>query len=126
MQPRKLLAATAMILAAFGVTTADSAAAHAAPLPGHVFAPYFESWMGQDPAALSQQSGAKHLTMAFIQTASQGSCTPLWNGDTSMPIASSTFGSSISAIQSAGGDVIPSFGGFTADDTGTELADSCT
>jgi hypothetical protein len=126
MHPRKLLAATALILAAFGVTTVNPTAANAAPLPGHVFAPYFEAFLGDDPATLSQQSGAKHLTMAFIQTASPGSCTPLWNGDTSMPIASSTFGSSIAKIQSAGGDVIPSFGGFTADDTGTEIADSCT
>jgi hypothetical protein len=126
MHPRTLLAAIAMILAAFGVTTVNATAAGAAPLPGHVFAPYFEAFLGDDPAALSQQSGAKHLTMAFIQTASRGSCTPLWNGDTSMPIASSTFGDSISKIKAAGGDVIPSFGGFTADDTGTEIADSCT
>ena len=28
--------------------------------------------------------------------------------------------------QRAGGDVIPSFGGYAADTTGTELADSCT
>jgi hypothetical protein len=123
---RAILTAIITTLAAFGIGAAGTTTAHAATMPNHVFAPYFEAWTGDDPAALSQQSGSKYLTMAFLQTAAQGSCTPYWNGDTSMPVAASTFGSSISSIQAAGGDVIPSFGGFTADDTGTELADSCT
>jgi hypothetical protein len=116
----------ASILAAFGLVSVGTGTAGAAPLPSHVFAPYFEAWTGDDPAALSQQSGAKYLTMAFIQASTQGSCTPYWNGDPGSPIASSTFGSAISSIHSAGGDVIPSFGGYTADNTGTEIADSCT
>jgi hypothetical protein len=91
-----------------------------------VFSPYFEAWMGNDPAALAQQSGNKYLTMAFLQANTQGSCTAYWNGDTGSPISSSTFGSAISSIHSSGGDVIPSFGGYTADNTGTEIADSCT
>src|SRR5947199_3635146 len=64
--------------------------------------------------------------MAFLQTASAGSCTVVWNGDSGMPVSSSTFGSAIASIRSRGGDVVPSFGGFTADTNGTELADSCT
>ncbi|GLZ39574.1 hypothetical protein Acsp05_31980 [Actinokineospora sp. NBRC 105648] len=95
-------------------------------MPARVFAPYFEAWTGENPATLSAASGAKYLTMAFLQTASPGSCTALWNGDTSMPISSSTFGAAINTIKANGGDVIPSFGGYTADTTGTELADSCT
>src|SRR5690348_7325887 len=131
MQVRKQLLASAAALATgaatVGVMLAGSGPALAAtPIPAHVFAPYFEAWTGADPATLSQQSGAKYLTMAFLQAATKGSCTAYWNGDSSMPISSSTFGSSISAIQAAGGDVIPSFGGYTADDTGTEIADSCT
>jgi hypothetical protein len=102
-----------------------AAAPRATPLPTHVFAPYFEAWTGADPATLATNSGAKYLTMAFIQAATKGSCTPYWNGDTSLPIASSSFGSSISSMQSSGGDAIPSFGGFTADNGGTEIADSC-
>jgi hypothetical protein len=43
-----------------------------------------------------------------------------------MPVASKTFGSDISALQAAGGDAIPSFGGYTADTTNTDIADSCT
>ncbi|MFF0791458.1 glycosyl hydrolase family 18 protein [Streptomyces spiralis] len=119
------VAATAAASVGLALTSTGTAQA-ATPLPSHVFAPYFEAWTGDSPAALSAQSGAKHLTMAFLQTASAGSCTPYWNGDTSMPIAASTFGSDIRTIQADGGDVIPSFGGYTADTTGTEIADSCT
>jgi Ricin-type beta-trefoil lectin domain/Glycosyl hydrolases family 18 len=104
----------------------STAAADATALPAHVFAPYFEAYNGDNPVTLSQESGAKYLTFAFIQTASAGSCTAYWNGDTSEPISSSTFGSDISQIQAAGGNVIPSFGGYTADTTGTDIADSCT
>ncbi|AXI79912.1 glycosyl hydrolase family 18 protein [Peterkaempfera bronchialis] len=122
-------ALTALLTAAAfaGPTAVGGGAAQAAtPLPNRVFAPYFEAWTGDSPAALAAQSGAKHLTMAFLQTASKGSCTPYWNGDSSMPVSAATFGSDISTIKANGGDVIPSFGGYTADNTGTELADSCT
>lgn len=124
---RAALTAAATTVAALGLTSMAGAPAQAAtPLPTHVFAPYFESWTGESPAALSAQSGAKHLTMAFLQTAAKGSCTAYWNGDTSLPVAASSFGADIKTIQGRGGDVIPSFGGFTADTTGTEIADSCT
>src|SRR3954471_1732437 len=81
---RAVLTAIITALAAFGIATAGTTTAHAAPMPDHVFAPYFESLTGEDPATLAQQSGAKYLTMAFIQTATRVSCTPYWNGDTSM------------------------------------------
>ncbi|MFG3225660.1 glycosyl hydrolase family 18 protein [Kitasatospora sp. NPDC048194] len=121
------LTACATLAASAGLVAAGTGSAQAAtPLPSRVFAPYFEAWTGQSPATLASQSGAKYLTMAFLQAATKGSCTPYWNGDTSMPVSSSTFGSDIAAIRANGGDVIPSFGGYTADNTGTELADSCT
>ena len=124
---RAALAAFATVAAAGGFVLAGAAAANAATaIPTHVFAPYFEAWTGDSPSALSSQSGAKYLTMAFLQTASSGSCTVDWNGDTSMPVSSSTFGSDISSIQAGGGNVIPSFGGYTPDTTNTEIADSCT
>ena len=62
----------------------------------------------------------------FLQTAQPGSCTAYWNGDTTQPIAASSYGADITAIQARGGNAIPSFGGYSADTTGTELADSCT
>ncbi|RKE22356.1 glycosyl hydrolase family 18 protein [Streptomyces sp. TLI_171] len=120
-----LLATGAMAAASLGLISAPAAQA-ATPLPQHVFAPYFEAWTGESPAALAAQSGAKHLTMAFLQAATKGSCTALWNGDTSMPVSNAVFGADIATIRAGGGDVIPSFGGYTADNTGTEIADSCT
>ena len=125
---RSLVAGLATVAAAAGALVGTAGAAHAAatPLPAHVSAPYFEAYNGDSLSGLASSSGNKYLSMAFIQTASKGSCTPLWNGDTSLPIASANFGSDISSIQAGGGNVIPSFGGYTADDTGTEIADSCT
>jgi hypothetical protein len=127
-----VLAALAAVTAVIGSTAPSVSAATrpaSAPLPNQVFAPYFETYdSSTDLAALSQQSGAKYLTLAFLQTAQPGSCTAFWNGDTTKPIAPAptSFGADIAAIQAAGGNVIPSFGGYAADTTGTELADSCT
>ena len=95
------------------------------PLPAHLFTPYFQAYTDASPAAQSRASGAKYLTMAFLQTAQTGSCEILWNGDPTKPVARSTFGADIAKIRARGGDVIPSFGGFSADDTATEIADSC-
>ncbi|HZR51049.1 MAG TPA: carbohydrate binding domain-containing protein [Streptosporangiaceae bacterium] len=124
--------AAAAILAGLAASPAPATAATttattaATAIPARVFSPYFEAYNGDSPLTLFQQSGAKYLVMAFIQTASTGSCTAFWDGDSSTPIASSTFGSDIAAIQAAGGNVIASFGGFTADHDATDIADSCT
>jgi hypothetical protein len=113
--------------AASTVSTASAGGWFSPGLPQHVFAPYFETYdTSAGPAALAQQSGNKYLSLAFLETAQPGSCTAYWNGDTSEPISPASFGSDIAAIQAKGGNVIPSFGGYTADTTGTELADSCT
>jgi hypothetical protein len=125
------LATATATLAGVGFT-APGASAGSWPggsvLPRQVFAPYFETYdtAGGSLADLSQESGARYLSLAFLQTAQAGSCTVYWNGDTSEPVSYSSFGSDIAAIQAAGGNVIPSFGGYAADTTGTELADSCT
>jgi hypothetical protein len=119
--------AAAAGLAAGSLGAAPAGAATGTPLPAHVFAPYVETYdTSSSPSTLSQESGAKYLTFAFLQTASAGSCTAYWNGDTSTPIAQSSFGGDISAMQAAGGNAIPSFGGYSADSTGTDIADSCT
>ena len=130
------LAAGTTALVALGVTTAgasvgaNAASGHGAssrPLPYRVFAPYYEMYdTSTDLATLSAQSGAKDLSLAFLQTAASGSCTAYWDGDTSQPIAASSFGSDIAEIQAHGGNVIPSFGGYAADTTNTDIADSCT
>ena len=125
---RTLLTGLATAVASAGLAlTGGAGTAHAAtPLPAHVFAPYFEAYNGDSLSGLASASGNKFLTMAFIQTPSVGSCTPYWNGDTGLPIASSSFGADISTLKAGGGDVIPSFGGYAADNGGTEIADSCT
>jgi hypothetical protein len=99
-----------------------------APLPYRVFAPYFETYdlSAGSLAAQSQESGDRFLSLAFLETPTAGSCVADWNGNTSQPIGYASFGSDIAAIQARGGNVIPSFGGYTADTTDTELADSCT
>jgi chitodextrinase len=124
---RALLTGLATAAATAGLALTGGGTAHAATaLPPHLSAPYFEAWNGDSLSGLAAASGNKYLTMAFIQTSSAGSCTPYWNGDSSMPISQANFGGDIDAIQAGGGDVIPSFGGYTADNTGTEIADSCT
>ena len=95
------------------------------PLPAHVFAPYFEAYLSDSPAALTRESGARFLTLAFIPAPSAGSCAIDWNGDPATLIAPSTYGSDIAGIRAAGGDVVPSFGGYSADHSGAEIADSC-
>jgi hypothetical protein len=128
------LATGAAAVVTLGFATAGASAAVSAgagpvarPLPHQVFAPYYETYdTSGDMATQSQQSGARFLSLAFLETATAGSCTAYWNGDTSEPIAASSFGADIAEIQHAGGNVIPSFGGYTADTTNTDIADSCT
>ena len=122
-----VLAAAALL--ATGTATQASAAGrgHAPrPLPAHIFAPYFEGYTSDNPATLAASSGSKYLTLAFIQTPAPGSCTLDWNGNPATPVAWSTYGADIAAMRAAGGDVIPSFGGYNADHAGEEIADSCT
>jgi hypothetical protein len=107
-------------------STAASAGQQARPLPEHVFAPYFEAYTADSPAALSAESGARYLTLAFLQTPSPGSCQVDWNGDTATPVSWAVYGADIAKIRASGGDVVPSFGGYSADTGGTEIADSCT
>jgi glycosyl hydrolase family 18 (putative chitinase) len=96
------------------------------PLPAHVYAPYFETWTTDSIATVATQSGARYLTLAFVEVATKGSCTPVWNGDSSQPMSAGRYVTDIASLRAMGGDVIPSFGGFSADNGGTELADSCT
>jgi hypothetical protein len=94
-------------------------------MPAHVFAPYFETWSTDSITTIAQQSGARYFTLAFVEVPSKGSCTPAWNGDATQPITGGRYLSDIASLRALGGDVIPSFGGFSADNGGTELADAC-
>jgi hypothetical protein len=94
-------------------------------LPAHVFSPYFEAYTADSPAELAERSGARFLNLAFLQTPAVGSCTVHWNANPATPVSAEVYGADIARIRAAGGDVIPSFGGYAADSTGTELGDSC-
>jgi hypothetical protein len=105
--------------------TASSANVRSASLPQETYAPYFETWAGGSLSATATLSGARYFTMAFVQAPYKGSCTPTWNGNPQQPVASASFGSQINQLRNLGGDVIVSFGGAAADNSGTEIADSC-
>jgi len=116
-----LVAAFAALLAT-GVTSGQAAAA---ALPTHVYAPYFETWTTDSLTTTAQQSGARYFTLAFLETLSKTSCTLAWDGDRADPVANGHYLADIGSLRALGGDVIPSFGGWSADQGGTEIADSC-
>ncbi|MCP2324499.1 hypothetical protein HDA40_003006 [Hamadaea flava] len=119
---RRLLAAAAA--AALLVLPSPAAAAPTA-LPARVFAPYFETWQPETLAGMAQQSGARYFTLAFLETLSRTSCTLAWNGEKARTVASNAYVDDIAALRALGGDVVASFGGWSADQGGTEIGDSC-
>jgi hypothetical protein len=82
-------------------------------------APYLYMGWGNppNPATVMQATGVKWFTMAFIL--SSGGCTPAWDG--SRPLSGSADATAISQIRAAGGEVVPSFGGWS----GNKLGPNC-
>nr|WP_238426789.1 carbohydrate binding domain-containing protein [Streptomyces adustus] len=82
-------------------------------------APYLYLGWGDPPSATSVMSstGIKWFTMAFMLDS--GGCNPAW--DSSRPLAGGTDQTVINQIRSAGGDVVPSFGGWQ----GSKLGANC-
>ena len=97
----------------------------AALLPAHAYVPYFQTYTNDSIATVAAASGIKHFTLAFLETLSKDSCTLAWNGDPSQPVSAGRYLDEIAALRAAGGDVIPSLGGYSADMSGTEIGDSC-
>jgi hypothetical protein len=92
-----------------------------------VYAPYYETYLAPGTASITataQQSGVRYFTLAFLQAPKKGSCDLDWNGNSTQPL--NYYAADIVSLRAAGGNVIPSFGGFSADQGGTEIADSCT
>jgi len=119
-----LAAATAGLV--IGAPAMTQALAAGTPLPAHVYAPYYETYLAPNTPSLtatSQASGAKYFTLAFLQSAGKNSCSIDWNGNSAQPL--NYYAADIASLQAAGGNVIPSFGGYSADHGGTEIADSC-
>jgi chitinase len=114
-----LVAASALAAGGLGIVNAGSAAAAGGAFPAHFAAPYLQIGGSDagDMAADMSATGLKYFTLAFLTP--QSGCTPEWEDDGS---GVGAFASQISAIQAAGGNVIPSFGGAA----GGELAQTCT
>ncbi|WP_329055189.1 RICIN domain-containing protein [Amycolatopsis sp. NBC_01488] len=114
-----LAALPAVLSAAVLATTPSVAAAAGAAFPAHYAAPYLQisdADAGQ-MAADQSATGTKFYTLAFLTP--QSGCTPVWEANGT---GVGSFKSQISALQAAGGNVIPSFGGAQ----GGELAQTCT
>ncbi|MDQ0994078.1 carbohydrate binding domain-containing protein [Streptomyces sp. V3I7] len=82
-------------------------------------APYLYLGWGDPPGATSVMSatGVKWYTMAFMLDS--GGCNPAW--DSSRPLTGGTDQNVINQIRSAGGDIVPSFGGWQ----GSKLGANC-
>jgi hypothetical protein len=128
-------AAAAGLLASAPAAVSAAPANHSdglRPLPSQLYAPYYESYLAPDTpsiTATAKASGAKFMTIAFMQSKGTKSCAVDWNSAASQPLT--YYNADIARLRKLGGDVIPSFGGYSADtfgahDHGTEIADSCT
>jgi Cellulose binding domain len=82
-------------------------------------APYLYLGWGDPPSATSVMSatGIRWFTMAFVL--SSGGCNPAWDGN--RPLTGGVDAATISQIRSAGGDIVPSFGGWQ----GNKLGPNC-
>jgi hypothetical protein len=126
--PLTVLLATGAVGAAAATHPAIAGRGHGHNLvPRHVYAPYFETWTKDSIPAVARASGARYLTLAFLQTPKRGSCSVAWNGDPKRQVGpGDPYIAQIHKLRAMGGNVVPSFGGFSADQGGTEIADSCT
>src|SRR5262249_34809257 len=120
----RLAACTAGLLAALAVT-AGGASAQGTPLPAHVFAPYFETWTSDSLTTVAQASGARYFTMAFIEAPSPDLCQPAWDGEPDRGMSSGAYVDDLASLRALGGDIVPSFGGYSADHGGTDIAETC-
>jgi hypothetical protein len=87
--------------------------------PARFAAPYVATWTNTDLVNLSNNTGNKFWTLAFVIPPSGGGCSPTWNGDTSL--TGNNYGTYITNLRGIGGDVEISFGGAE----GGELGKSC-
>ena len=83
-------------------------------------APYLYPGWGNPPApaTVMNATGIKAFTIAFV-LASNG-CNPAWDGASSL--TGGVHASTIAAIRSAGGDVVPSIGGWSGNKLGPNCA----
>lgn len=83
-------------------------------------APYLYLGWGnpQNATSVMSATGVKWFTLAFVL--SGGGCTPSW--DSQRPLTGGVDQQTINAIRAAGGDVVPSFGGWSGNKLGPNCA----
>ncbi|MEU5182180.1 lectin [Streptomyces longwoodensis] len=83
-------------------------------------APYLYNGWGSppNPVTIMNATGVKWFTLAFVL--SNGTCNPQWDG--ARPLTGGVDQQTITTVRANGGDVIPSFGGYS----GNKLESSCT
>jgi chitinase len=123
MRSRMFKTVTATV-AAGALALGGAAAAHASQQvkadPASIgAAPYLYLGWGnpQKPSDVMKAAGNQWFTLAFVL--SDGGCNPKWDGDRALTGGSDQ--SAINSIRAAGGDVIPSFGGWS----GNKLGEKC-
>ncbi|GAA2341943.1 lectin [Streptomyces kunmingensis] len=91
-----------------------------APVAPMAVAPYLYNGWGSppNPVTVMNATGVKWFTLAFVL--SNGSCNPQWDGG--RPLTGGVDQQTINTVRANGGDVIPSFGGYS----GNKLESSCT
>jgi Cellulose binding domain/Glycosyl hydrolases family 18 len=82
-------------------------------------APYLYMGWGNPPtpSTVMSATGVKWFTMAFMLAS--GGCNPMW--DSQRPLQGGVDAQAIANIRSAGGDIVPSFGGWS----GNKLGPNC-
>jgi hypothetical protein len=94
---------------------------------GRIYAPYYETYQPGSLTAVAQQAGVRFVTLAFVSAAGRSAanaCKLTWAG-TGTSLSRSPLKASVRALASDGGGAIISFGGWTADQGGTDIAESC-
>lgn len=130
MRARYLWAVTAAGVVVTGVMALvpASAATRTGVGAAQVYAPYFEAYLPGSVSAVARQSGARYVTLAFAQAAGKRpgkACRLTWNGGNNHPISKGGYLPGVKMLQAEGGEAIVSFGGYSADEDGTEIADAC-
>ena len=110
------VASAALAAAAAVVGVAAAPAQAATTWPTHVSAPYVDTGMGNTTlTSVASSYGDKYFTLAFVDGAN---CSwSMYN--------TSSWQTQIANLRAAGGDVSISFGGYTTDNGGTDLGNTC-
>jgi hypothetical protein len=126
MHRRMLLTAVSALALAGAVAVPVSASPSPSPSPSPAAvspaAPYLYLGWGSPPSPgeVMSATGVKSFTMAFVL--SGGGCTPAW--DSSRPLTGGVDEQAINEIRGAGGDVVPSFGGWSGNKLGPNCPDA--